>query len=93
MHWVYGGYVVLSIVAFALLSLLHARELAAGGPLARGLCGYIAVFWGIRLLLQGVFDVSGQLTTWWLRVGYHALTVLFIGLTVIYAAAALGVTR
>ena len=91
MYWVYGGYVVFSIVAFALLSLLNARELAGGSPLARGLCGYIAVFWGVRLLLQGVFDVSEQLTTWWIRTGYHALTALFIGLTVIYTVAALGV--
>ncbi len=90
MYWVYGGYIVLSIVAFALLSLLNARELAGGGPLARGLCGYIAVFWGVRLLLQGVFDVSGQLTAWWMRAGYHTLTALFIGLTVIYGVAALG---
>ncbi len=59
--------------------------------LARGLCWYFAVFWGVRLLLQGVFDVSEQLTTWWIRTGYHALTALFIGLTVIYTVAALGV--
>jgi hypothetical protein len=55
------------------------------------LCGYIAVFWGVRLLLKGVFDVSEQLTAWWIRSGYHALTALFIGLTVMYALAALGV--
>ena len=37
MYWVYGGYVVFSIVAFALLSLLNARELAAAAPL-RAVC-------------------------------------------------------
>ena len=30
MYWVYGGYVVLSIIAFGLLSILNARELASG---------------------------------------------------------------
>jgi len=82
---------LLSIVAFALLSLFNARELAGGGPLARGLCGFVAVFWGVRLLLQGVFDVKEHLTAWWLKLGYFALTVLFGGLTVLYASAAFGV--
>ena len=59
MHWVYGGYIVLSIAAFALLSLFHAEELVARSGLARGLCVYIAVFWGIRVALQFVFDVQG----------------------------------
>jgi len=51
MHWVYGGYVVLAIFAFATLSISEARELASGTGLARGFCGYIAVVWGIRLAL------------------------------------------
>ena len=90
MYWVYAGYVVLSIVAFALLSLFNARELAGGGPLARGVCGYIAVFWGVRVALQGVFDVREHLTAWWLTLGYLALTVLFAGFTAVYALAAMG---
>jgi hypothetical protein len=84
MYWTYAGYIVLSIVAFALLSILHARELASGSGLARGVCAYIAVFWGVRVVLQGVFDVKEHLTTWWLRVGYAALTLLFVALTLIY---------
>ena len=90
MYWVYGGYVVLSIVAFALFSVLHAEELAAGSALARGLCLYIAVFWGVRVVLQAVFDVKEHLTTWWLKLGYLVLTVLFACFTAIYAWAALG---
>jgi hypothetical protein len=78
MYWVYGGYVVLGIVALGLLSLFNARELAGGGGLARGVCAYAAVFWGVRLALQGVFDVRPFLTAWWLRLGYHGLTVLFV---------------
>jgi len=90
MYWVYGGYVVLSIVAFASLSIFNAEELAGGGGLARGLSCYMAVFWGIRLALQGVFDVKGHLTTWWLRGGYLCLSVLFAAFTSIYAWAAFG---
>jgi hypothetical protein len=77
MYWVYGGYIVLSIVAFALISIFHSKELASGSGLARAFCSYVAVFWGIRVALQAVFDVKAHLTTWWLKVGYHGLTLLF----------------
>ncbi len=90
MYWVYGGYVVLSIVAFAFLSLLNAQELAGRSALARGVCLYIAVFWGLRVALQGVFDVADHLREWWLKAGYFALTVLFAALTCLYAWAAVG---
>jgi hypothetical protein len=89
MYWVYGGYIVLSIVAFAALSILHPRELASGGALARGFCAYVAVFWGIRVGLQAVFDVKDHVTTWWLKAGYFVLTLMFAALTVVYSWAAL----
>jgi hypothetical protein len=89
MYWVYGGYVVLAIVAFGLISIFNARELASGSGLARSVCGYIAVFWGIRLALQWVFDVKEHLSSWWLRLGYYVLTVLFAGFTLLYGFAAL----
>jgi len=89
MYWVYGGYVVLSILAFALLSLFNARELAGGGALARGICLYVAIFWGVRVVLQAVFDVKEHLTAWWLKAGYAVLTLLFASFTIIYGWAAL----
>ena len=89
MYWVYGGYVVLSIIAFALISIFNAGELAGGGALARSVCLYIAVFWGIRVALQGVFDVREHLTAWWLRAGYYLLTIVFILLTLLYGWAAI----
>lgn len=89
MYWVYGGYVVMAIVAFSLISLFHADEIAAGGGLARGFCGYVAVFWGVRLSLQAVLDVKEHLTAWWLAAGYHTLSALFLIFTIIYAYAAL----
>src|SRR5688500_6858906 len=52
LFWVYGGYVVLAIVALGVISLLNARELASGSGLARAMCTYAAVFWGVRLSLQ-----------------------------------------
>ena len=57
--------------------------------LARGVCAYIAVFWGVRLALQAVFHVKAHLTAWCLRGGYFALTVLFAWFTLVYAVASL----
>jgi hypothetical protein len=89
MYWVYGGYVVLSIIALGVISIVNAAELAAGSRLARSVCAYIAVFWAVRLSLQPVLDVKEHLTAWWLTAGYHLLTLLFIAFTAIYGSAAL----
>ena len=89
MYWVYGGYVVLAIVAFAGISMLNAEEIAGGSGLARGFSLYVAVFWGVRVCLQLVFDVKEHLTVWWLKAGYHLLTVLFLGFTALYGWLAL----
>jgi hypothetical protein len=88
LYWVYGGYTALSIVAIGAIALLNAAELAHGGMLARSFCLYGCVFWGIRLALQAVLDVREHLTRWWLRLGYHGLTVAFIYLTLVFAWAA-----
>jgi hypothetical protein len=88
MYWTYGGYVVLGIVTLGLVSLVCADELAAGSRLARFVCGYGAVFWGVRLCLQAVFDVKPHLTAWWLTAGYHTLTILFLFFTSVYVFAA-----
>jgi len=89
MYWVYGGYIVLSIIAFAWISIVNSSELAIGGTLARGFCAYAAIFWGVRVILQPIFDVKEHLTTWWLKFGYHLLTIFFVFLTLVYGYAAL----
>ena len=71
-------------------ALFNAKELASGTGLARGFCAYVAVFWGVRLSLQGVLDVKEHLSTWWLKLGYRLLTVLFTYFTIVYAWAAWG---
>jgi hypothetical protein len=88
LFWVYGGYVVLSIVSLGLICLTCSDELASGTRLARALCTYAALFWGIRLSLQPFFDARPFLTAWWLRCGYHLLSVLFAAFTVIFGWAA-----
>ncbi len=84
LFWVYGGYVVLSIISLGILCIVNAEELAAGSLLARSCCAYAMLFWGIRLSLQPFLHAKPFLTTWWLKAGYHLLTILFTGLTVIF---------
>lgn len=90
MMWVYGGYVVLSIVFLGIACLTAADELAGGTMLGRIVCGYGLIFWLVRQGLQPVFDVKPYLRTWWLTAGYHLLTVLFIVFVVVYALALFG---
>lgn len=90
LYWIYGGYVVLAIVALGVICLLNPAELASRTLLARSVCAYIAAFWGIRVSLQAVLDVREFLTAWWLTAGYHLLTVLFLSFTVLFAWVAFG---
>lgn len=90
LFWVYGCFIVLVIVSFGVLTLFHADELASGGSLSRSVCAMIALFWLARLGVQFfVFDARPFLTTTFLRLGYHGLTLLFIALVFIYGCAAL----
>ena len=90
LFWVYGTFIVLTIIAFGALTLRHAGAMAAGEPVARSLCGFIAVFWAARLAVQWfVFDARPFLTNALLTAGYHALTVAFIAFTAVYGWAAL----
>jgi hypothetical protein len=90
LFWVYGCFIVLVIISFGVLTLAHANELASGAPLARAVCAMIATFWLARLAVQFfVFDARAFLTTTFLRLGYHGLTMLFAALVFIYGCAAL----
>jgi hypothetical protein len=90
LFWVYGCFIVLVIISFGVLTLAHANELASGAPLARAICAMIAIFWLARLIVQFfVFDARAFLTTIFLRLGYHGLTLLFAALVFIYSCAAL----
>ena len=90
LFWVYGSFIVLVIVCFGTISLAHAGVLASGDPLGRSVCGMIALFWSVRLAVQWcVFDPSPYLTSSLLKLGYHALTLAFITLALIYGCAAI----
>ena len=90
MFWVYGAFIVLTIICFGALTLMHAPKMAAGDPVGRSLCAVIAIFWGARLAVQFfVFDAKPFLTRWIWKVGYHTLTVVFIVMVAIFTRGAL----
>jgi hypothetical protein len=90
LFWVYGTFIVLVIIGFAVLTLFHAGSIAAGEPVARSLGAFIAIFWLTRLVVQfAVFDPRPFLKTWFYKAGYHALTAIFALLVLIYGWAAI----
>ncbi len=87
--WTHAAFVLMTIVGFGLISLLASDALASGSTLARAVCGFIALFWGTRLLIQFfLFDARPFLTSRWLALGYHGLTVVFSYFVLVYTLAA-----
>lgn len=89
--WTHGVFIVMVIIGFGAVSVLNAPQLARGDDmLARCVCGFIALFWLARLGIQFfLFDPRPFLTSALLKVGYHALTLVFTYLAVVYGWAAL----
>ena len=81
---VYHYYTAGTIVAMGLVSLFCAPDLVSGTPLARAVCGYIALFWIVRLGVQIYYDHRQHLTNRWLTLGYHGLSALFVLFGLLY---------
>ena len=88
--WVHGAFIILTIIAFGLISTIYAPTLAAGQTqLARAICAFIAVFWGARLALQFIiFNPGPLLSSLLLKLGYHGLTVVFLYFAITFGWAA-----
>jgi hypothetical protein len=89
--WTYAGYIWATNVAFGLLSAIAPRLLVDGSALARIIAAYITLYWGARVVIQFTyFDRTdappGRLT----QLGEAALVGLFVYLTAVYGALALG---
>ena len=90
LFWVYGAFIVLVILNFGILTLAHADAMAAGMPMARALCTFVALFWLARLGVQFfVFEPGPFLVNWFYKIGYHGLTVIFTYFVIVYGWVAL----
>ena len=89
--WTHGAFVLLTIIAFGVVSIACAPLLASGEPLARAVCGFIAAFWLFRLFVGFfLFDATPHLSSLPLKLGYHGLTACFAFFVVTYGSVALG---
>ena len=89
LFWVYYSFIGLCLVGFGLGTFIFAEELASGAPLARAICGFLAVFWTVRFIAGTfVFDLRPYLTSLWRRIGLSAANLVFTALPLIYAWAA-----
>jgi len=88
LFYVYYSAIGLVLGGFGCLTLLFAGAMAAGEPVARGLCALLGAFWTLRLIVAAfVFDVRPYLTNWFYRAGYQAINLTFAYLVAVYALA------
>jgi len=88
--WLYAAYIWGFNVSFGLVSLLAPGWLLDRSPLAAAVCGFIAVYWSVRLVAQFAwFDRSQMPHGARYRLAEVALVALFAGLVIVYGAALL----
>ena len=89
--YVYGCYILLCIVSFAVLTWQLHDSFLAGDPAARAIASFIAVFWSVRVLIDIFWYDHRDWPEGNTMVAGHALaTSLFCTLAAIYWVAALG---
>ena len=49
---IHALYIVLVLVGFGLICLLFPQELCGASPLGKFFCGFLAIFWGLRVPIQ-----------------------------------------
>lgn len=87
--WTYAAYIWATNVCFGVVSALAPDRLLDGTPLARVVTGYIAAYWGARVLVQFLyFDRSAAPSGAFYKVAEAVLVGLFIFLTAVYGYAA-----
>jgi hypothetical protein len=88
--WTYAGYIWTTNLAFGLVSTFAPGWLLDRTPLVGAVCGFIATYWGARLLIQfAYFDRSDAPRGRRYALAEAALVALFVGLTLVYGGLAL----
>ena len=88
--WTYASYTLGIHLWFAAVSMAAARQLAAGGALATFVTGFIAVYWGARIVVQFTYyDRSVAAGRPLFRFAEVAYVGAFGALTLLYGGVAL----
>jgi len=85
--WVHGGFAVLTIIAFGILTLTLHSEMLRGDRSALYLAGFIGIYWTARVAVDFAYYNHND----WPRghgflVGHALLTLLFVFLATTYLA-------
>jgi hypothetical protein len=87
--WTYAGYIWVTNLSFGLVSAFAPRWLLDRTPLAGAVCGFIATYWGARVVIQfAYFERADAPQGLRYTLGEAALVVLFVGLTLVYGGLA-----
>ena len=90
LFWTYAGYVFGTNLALATLSTWKPEWLTDGSGLARAVCGFVALYWGVRLAIQ-VFSFGKHAPPGrFFVVAELVLSLLFLVWTALYGAIASG---
>ncbi|MNK19691.1 hypothetical protein D3C87_379190 [compost metagenome] len=86
MFWTYAAYILVINLCFGVLSVFAIRELLNGSLLALLICGFIAVYWISRVLIQFLyFDRKSFPKGKIYMAGEFTLVVLFVFLSIVYS--------
>lgn len=83
-HTVYSKYATGTSFVIGIFSLAYAGEIVSAEGLGFGVGLFAALYWGVRLSLQWIYDMRSVLTTPRMKFGFHLLTFLFASLTGLY---------
>lgn len=83
--WTYGGFTVMTIVAFGVLTLALRPEMLRGDRAAVGLAAFIGLFWTVRIAVDAFYFEHAD----WpqgkeFKIGHILLTTLFVFLAATY---------
>lgn len=84
--WTYGIFIVLCIVSFGIMTLALRPQLLEGQASGLWLCGFIAAFWALRLVIDHTVLTHDD----WpqgpqFEIGHTLLTTVFLALTAGYS--------
>lgn len=86
--WTYAGYILISNLAFGLLSVFACAALLDRSVLAGAVTGFIALWWIARVAIQFFYFDSTSMPNGLIhRILGAALTLAFIFLAIVYTAA------